>query len=318
MRTVLRKILIAVFSLGIVLTITGLALSDWNFNVIVDAFTNDEDYEYVEKNGDEEVKEIKIKINSGNIVFHIYDGTGYKVDFYESDYNKKIVNLENNVLTITNQIKLRYRFFNISFTPSEYQKLSIYLPESFNGKVNIETSSGNIIISNFHFTDLNIEVSSGNVILKEVVVENDTNIKNSSGNIELTDFSTNNLTIKASSGKILLQEANIRTKVDIKSSSGNIIVNTSKLSSIDVRTSSGNVHIIDSESDNIDLQLSSGNVKVILKGNVSDYRIDASVSSGNIYYQGKRIEGGLYTPTGSKAIKIRISSGNIELDFNEE
>lgn len=313
----LNKILIAVFSLGVLLTITGLVINGGDFKGIVNAFSSDDDYTFVEKVGDEEVKEIKIKINNGNVVFHIYDEIGYKLEYYESEYDKKIVSMKDNVLTIDNKKDLKYRFFNITFTTSKVATFNVYLPQSFTGKATIETASGNISISDFHFTTLNIQVSSGNVTLNEVEVDNESNIKLSSGNIDLSKFDANSLNIRSSSGNINIKEANILTEVDIKSSSGFTKVYASKLNSIKVRSSSGFVHIIDSECDDVDLELSSGNVKVILYGDVNEYQVDARVTSGKIYYQGKRIDGSIYNPSGSKALRIKSSSGNIELDFKE-
>lgn len=310
-----KKVLISVILIGIVLIITGLILAGGSFEKIVEAFNSDNDYSFVEKNGSEEVKEINIKIVSGNVVFHVYEEEGYKLEYYESEYNKKEVTLVDNVLIVDNKVKPRFRFFNINYNTSKIATFNIYLPNNFNGKANIETSSGNATISDFKFTTLKINVSSGNIILNKVDVEEDTIINTSSGNTKINNFKTNSLIVKTSSGNIELIDADVNTKVDLKATSGKVEVNTSKIPSILVQASSGNVNIVNVESDDVDIRLSSGNSKIKLYGSDADYKIDASVSSGKIYYQGQKIKGSLYDASGSKSIKVRCSSGDIEIDF---
>lgn len=310
-----KKAIISVVVIGIILTTIGIILAGGSFEKIVDAFNSDDEYRFMEKSGNQEVKALNIKMSAGNVIFHIFDGEGYKIDYYESEYDIKEVSFEDNTLNIINKVKFRLKIFNINFKSSKISTLNVYLPNSFNGKANIETASGNITISDYNFESLIINVSSGNTKLSNVNVEEDVNINTSSGTISLSSFRAKSLDIKSSSGGINIDDIAIDTKVYIKSSSGHIDINEGIIDSIEVYASSGNVDIIDVECDDIDVVLSSGKTKIKLIGNVDDYKIDARTSSGSIYYQGNKIKGSIYDPSGSKSIKVRCSSGNIEIDF---
>ncbi len=310
-----KKTLIFILVIGVILVAVGLIMTGGDFEKIVNAFNSDNDYSFKEESGSEEVKDLNIKLVSGNVVFHIYDGEGYKLDYYESEYDTKKITFENSCLKIDNNVKAKFRFFNISFNSKKISAFNIYLPKTFCGKVNIQTVSGDITINDFNFKSLNIELTSGNAKLSKVIVEGDTNINSLSGDINLSNFQTNSLIIKATSGIIDLKDTVINLDANLKSTSGRVKISASIIPSIVIHASSGNVEIINVECDNVDARLFSGNAKITIYGNSDEYKIDASVSSGNIHYQGRKIDGSLYDPSGTKSLKVKCSSGNIEINF---
>ena len=309
-----KKLLVVFMIVGVILIVIGLILIGGNFNKFIDSFNSEKDYSLVEKEDDGEVKELLIKMRSGDVVFHPYDSLGYKLSFYESEYDIKKVTFENNILSIDNQIKTRFRFFNFTFNSDKINTLNVYIPNTFNGKASIETSSGDIEIKDFNFTTLKINVSSGTVILDKVEVSGDTSISTSSGDVELSSFISNSLVSKSSSGEIKLNKATIN-KTILKSSSGSIKISESNVGSVTIDTSSGNVDLMNIEINDADIDLSSGNAKLKIIGQESEFKTDAKTSSGSIYYQGKRIAGSIYDPDGNKSLKVRCSSGNIRIDF---
>ncbi|MFD0713356.1 DUF4097 family beta strand repeat-containing protein [Paenibacillus sp. GCM10027626] len=97
------------------------------------------------------------------------------------------------------------RMLNIGKTPS----LSIRIPTSYEGKLTVDGSSGNVNIKNINVQQLDIQGSSGSVSLEYLEINSNINVSVKSGNILL------NLKDKNSSINWLLQSGSGRRSIAI-------------------------------------------------------------------------------------------------------
>lgn len=312
----LRKILIITLIIGLSFTTVGVIIYGGDFEKIKDAFSRDSDYTFASKEGLDEVEDLNINLKEGSVKLIVYDEVGYKVDFYESEYDKKTITYENNTLNIKQTRKNIINFFNIKFISKKITTVNIYLPKSFNGNTTIKTTSGDIAIEDYNFNSLELDVSSGNINLNKVLVDKETNVEATSGNIKINQLESQELYVKSTSGNMELKNSNIEIDTSLKITSGNVKVEKTLSPKILINAVSGNVNLINIESNNIDVNVTSGNVKVNVVDELSNYKIDAKVTSGSLYYQGTKINGSLYNPNGSKEIKLRSTSGNIHINFS--
>lgn len=188
--------------------------------------------------------------------------------------------LANGTLKLDFQNKRVIRFLHMQFSRNERQ-LTVALPRdqilefvqvkmsSANGsfdhiqaaKVDIETSSGIITVSDLTANQLQLETSSGNINAKDIQAV--TKATSKSGNITITNL--------VGTGKV-------------ESHSGNIVVVQQSADALDIESSSGNVTITASSefSGFYDLQSSSGNIKSPESKRQTPDVIKVRTSSGNI------------------------------------
>lgn len=313
----IKKLLLTILILGFILLTTGLVISGGDLTKIANAFSNDSDYTFVEKIEKEEFNQIDIDIKSANLVINVYEELEYKIDFYESKYDIKSLKVEDKVLEIKQEYKNSLKWFNIKFTSKKIETINLYIPNTFNGKVEIESNSGNITINDFNFESLEINVASGNIKLDSGAVSTNIDLETNSGDISLNDLTTGILNAKSSSGNITVTNTKIDSNTYLNTSSGNIKFEDSESNELKGNASSGNINLTNNKINFIDLLVSSGNIRVNIKDLVEDYKIDANVNSGTIYFQGRNVGKKFINLSGSKSIKAKTSSGNIHITIEE-
>lgn len=308
-----KKLVLFIVLIGAVLLTVGIVRADGDINKFIETFNSDLDFTYKEEKGNDLISQIDIELKSGNIVFHFYDEVGYKVDFYESTYNKKIVSVVDGKLSIHQEIENKIKWFSFSFNSNKINTVNLYIPKSYEGKVNINSLSGNVKIENFNFEQLNAYVTSGNITIKEVSSETSINLRTTSGNINLNEVEAKLLNINTTSGNISLTSSRIVDDIKINAMSGNIKLYNIKANQLIGGASSGNVELNQVDVLDIELRVTSGNISVDVIDQIDNYRIEASVVSGDIYYKGSKIKGRFTTSTGERKIKVNTTSGNIRL-----
>ncbi len=205
-------------------------------------------------------------------------------------------------------------------------KLDISIPESFNGVVAYNGTSGNFTSSNLKLKTLRLDLSSGDVDLENISLEEDFFVSSTSGNTEIHGLQAKAATLKATSGDkefldfsvsgdihILSHSGNTRIEnlnckqIILESTSGDIKAEKSKVDLFSVNSSSGNITLKDLEGA-ARVKSTSGNIEVLYQLLVGE--VNLSATSGNIK---------LSVPSGSGFdLEARSSSGNIDCAFDLE
>ncbi len=190
----------------------------------------------------------------------------------------------------------RFRWFGVK---KEKVELKVFIPQNYNGNLDIHSSSGDIMFSDMDVDDLYIQLSSGDLVLNDVVT-NKSKIGASSGDITINNSNMSFLDIHLSSGKLVID--NFEGEIEGRSSSGDVDIQLNKLTApINYHLSSGDFELQISQSEisaNLDLKTSSGEIEIdfpilmksskkrhAISGTVGDgqHLIKVSCSSGDIF-----------------------------------
>ncbi|MBZ2174210.1 DUF4097 domain-containing protein [Schnuerera sp. xch1] len=139
-------------------------------------------------------------------------------------------------------------------------KLNIYIPNNYEDRIKVITSSGDINVSKLELSQLNLTTNSGDIIVKDVTLDT-ISTETSSGNQIIKSITSTKSNLIASSGDINVY--NFIGDMVVETSSGEIKLNYNEFNKdINATTSSGNVKIVLPESSqfNIDAYASSGNI----------------------------------------------------------
>ena len=250
---------------------------------------------------EEEYTDIELELDKYDIYFYLSDNNENKIVYKE---NKKIyLNIEiNNGVLRVNEIDNR-KFYE-RFIALYDLDLKVYLSKELINSLNIDFSTGNIVIdSGFIFNNLDIVGSTGNVESSANVLNN-MNVETETGNIKISDSKVNgNLDITASTGNIVLN--------NVKSSTLNINISTgkTKLTNVIVENdfnmegSTGDVIMDGFDAENIYITLSTGDVTGTI---LSSKFFFANSDTGDVEVPKTR-EGGV--------CEIKVSTGDIKISY---
>ncbi len=210
----------------------------------------------------------KIDLKSYDIEFRESIDDTIKVEVYGSKKSKDNIKLNND----NNKINLTETgstfCFGFCFAEND---IVIYIPNNYQGDMNITTVSGDIeVLVNLLSDDVDIKSTSGDITLHNL---NDGKITSTSGDIEINE--AQNLELSTVSGDIDIEKAN---SINAKSTSGEI----------NIREVSNNVHLKTTSGDitaknfmiynNSDIESVSGEIEVRL---INEAKINAETKSGD-------------------------------------
>lgn len=214
----------------------------------------------------EEVKTYVIEESFNNINI---DVTTDDINIYLSDENKivcvenKKVSLESKVVSDTlfiNRIDNR-KFYDLSINFNSF-KIDLYLSYETIQSLNVECSTGNIIIQNgFTFTNVDISSSTGSININSNVTNN-LFLDNDTGNIKISNCDKmGNIDIDTDTGNISLSNVNAN-KLEIETDTGDTrLTNTILKEDLNIDGSTGSVYFDGFDAANIYIELSTGDVK---------------------------------------------------------
>ena len=110
------------------------------------------------------------------------------------------------------EIEVFYNKNNLINASSENLKLQVFLPESYQGIIDIYSISGNVYVNH---------LKSEHLVGESI-----------SGNLEINDVDTNELNLQTVSGEILVNQNKIEGDYQLDSISGNININVREMSDI--------------------------------------------------------------------------------------
>lgn len=235
---------------------------------------------------------IDIDSTASNIYIKKSSDDKIKVLVYDDKNNASITDTNNQLKINLNGKKCHGFCLNTTIG-----KIEIYLPDSFNGRLDIINNYGDISIDEIN-ANINIDEDCGNVKIDSA---NDIDIKSSFGNIDIKN--ANKIKIKTSAGDVDIGDVN---DVKIESDFGDINIK-SVSSYINIDQDCGdvvidNVNIDSNSSINSDL----GDVKI---GSTNAIYIDAKTDLGNV-----KINRNNYKDVNTIILKIENDCGDISVN----
>ena len=289
---VLKIVLLSLLGISIVLVGVGF-ISGMTFNDVKGFF--DESYKYTKAEQivlDDEVDTIIFDsdIKSLNVETHKLDTI--TIDYYLRSDEKFNHNINNGTLEIESNQPFRLFSFGFGALNKTYNKIVVYLPEDGSYSFDINTDTGDFILTNVKVNNLEVKIDTGDVTINDVNISNVTNIKTSTGNIKISDSKALGVTIKASTGNARLTNF--------------------EASNIKIDLSTGNINLRDVISPMFELKTNTGKIEV--DGSYPEYSLSLKTTTGTIRVDGS-IQGNNYNIVkGSNKIEANTSTGSITIN----
>ncbi|MGD9605011.1 MAG: DUF4097 family beta strand repeat-containing protein [Bacilli bacterium] len=287
----------------ILILVVGFGLATWGFigtkgdiTVIYEAFSRDDDFTLVQKTGNEAITEVYIEGSTHNIIFEESLDSTYTLTYYESEYDYFSYSLVDGVLTLDNTS--RQLFFIWGYKSQAVSLIKVVLPVNYNGLIVGETDTGSLEIDGFtQLPSLKLTTSTGDVTVSNCSIINKLTAQTATGSVNLDTIQAQEIKASTSTGKIKMNVVSAPT--------------------ISGTSSTGTIDLNDITSDDVTSSTSTGSVYIDLLGEEDDYRVDVSVSTGDITYQGLKIASQVLNPQGTKNITAKTSTGNIVIVFKK-
>ena len=169
-------------------------------------------------------------------------------------------------------LKLREKFtFRMSlWTSSKYEKVTIEIPEAFDGEVKIIAHNGKVDIGGIDVDKIFVECYNGN-----------TNINNNAANV---------VGVKNHNGKTAVNNSSIKL-INIENNNGKVELDNVIVKTLDIRCHNGNIEVKGTTATDVKAVNHNGTNNITLRGKVTDYHITLKNSNGNSYLNGNKASG---------------------------
>lgn len=275
---------------ALILLVTALLFSLVGCGALIN---RDADYTLVEVDGIFDIDTFSANCQNNRFVVSPSPDDSFKLTYYKAEYYPLNHEVEDRTLTLEG----KYTKSVAGYVSSKISTVTLFVPESFLGNIDIVTSNGGISLNNLSLNIVDLSTSNGGVKLTNCALEK-VNINTSNGKIELNDISAEG-------------------KIKLTSSNGALALKNITAAVIDGKTSNGKISLSGVDCADIEMDTSNGRITADILGEAKDYTIFAKTSNGDIYLQGEKIKKGTIQG-GEKSLSLITSNGKIEINFSEK
>lgn len=181
----------------------------------------------------EEIQDIDIKQDAGDIIFKESPNDSIEVVIYGDNASAVNVNLTYEKLSIDYTKKMRFFFFNFGVTKNN---IIVYIPTKYNKDITIQNDYGNCEIGNLEYANLDIHCDCGNVEIGKI---RNSDIRCDLGTVKATEI-LNKCNISVDSGNVTIDKLNIQENSSIKADLGNVTIGEINDIYVDAKVDLGN------------------------------------------------------------------------------
>lgn len=163
-----------------------------------------------------------------------------RIEYMYGEYDNYDISLENGLLSVERDEKFHFGLFSFGFD----RVMRIYLPEGEYEYLSVDSSSGDISVTDCNACDILLDAASGDIFAKSCSADN-FSLSASSGEISVNDCDAVSLSIGATSGDIEAQGMTAAEKLTVNSASGDIEVKNCSASEMELSAASGDVETAD-------------------------------------------------------------------------
>lgn len=193
------------------------------------------------------------------------------------------------------------RNFSIVFFEIKDTTMLITVPEDFDGKLDVKSSSGSVRLEDLSLECADVVNTSGSVKISKCDVRDDINVKNSSGSISFSDVTGADITANNTSGGIRMENVKSSGKVQAESSSGSVrFTNVKAEDDLLGKATSGSIKLEKVSCDDLTLKSNSGSIH--LNDVKAEGSFEAKNSSGGIHFDALEV---------GKDISMSATSGSV-------
>ncbi|MBQ1252336.1 MAG: DUF4097 family beta strand repeat protein [Firmicutes bacterium] len=165
---------------GAVLFTAAMSAADWNFNTL-----SNSEYKTVSHDITDEFQNIEIDISTADITILPADTEKAEVICYEEKKTGYTVAVQNGTLFITEKDDREW-YDHFGFGSFEIPKITVYLPQDSYNSLSVETSTGDINLTDITCNKIVIESNTGDTTLENVIAIKTFDLKCDTGDIEFT------------------------------------------------------------------------------------------------------------------------------------
>ena len=207
---------------------------------------------------------LTIDTRDNDIILKKTTGSEIKVTCYESEelvYDILNVKSDKNLKISEKDGRKWYQMIDVNFGIQE-TPLTVEIPDKDWQSIKITTSSGDINVSDFfNFYEYSINTSSGDIII--------------------TDMNAANINIESSSGDVCIKDSYIMYQLGIKTTSGETKLSKVDTSNIEINSNSGDVELYKTDAVEYKVETSSGDISGKLRDDAA-YKFKVESLSGDI------------------------------------
>lgn len=182
----------------------------------------------------EEIENLKIKSNLGDIKLKNSEDSALKCEIYGKDVEDVEIKTNNKELNIT------YSQKGINLFGNNYKReIIIFIPNEFAGNINIDSDCGDIDVSNLKKASLDIKQDCGDTEIDDI---KNVSVDSALGDIKINTIN-NKCKIESDCGDIKIQDAQIKENSSIKSDLGDVKIEKINDIYVDAETDLGEVEI---------------------------------------------------------------------------
>lgn len=223
--------LLVLLVLGLVAFMVVVLSGKFRFNI--NFFNSESKNQIIDKTYEGNYKNISIKSNEGNIYIEKNDTNTFKVVVYSEKEDTKVEENEEK-LTITDDSKCKGFCFN-----RKISKIIVYIPEEYEGDINIDDKTGDIRIKTDINSNLNVTTDVGDIRTKKV---NNADIKTKVGDIRIDEI-TNRCDLETDTGDIRVEKVDLKEDSKMKTDVGDIRIYGTNEIYIDAKKDVGDIKI---------------------------------------------------------------------------
>lgn len=210
-----------------------------------------------------------IVINGSSALISLQHGSvsNVTVDYTESPTTRHSFSQTDDTLYITQEAD--NSFFNpLKFFSSIPLNITITLPLDAVDAIDVNLTSGNILLDTLHCETVNIQTTSGNTTIRDCLVEGATTIRSTSGSVRLENSDlVGNLSTTMTSGSLYLDRLMLQGNTKLKATSGSIRgdIKGKKddfIITASVSSGSSNLDNTSSGDKQLDVEVTSGSIRI--------------------------------------------------------
>ena len=168
-----------------------------------------------------DIQTIEADITSDNIEVRTGDVDHVTLTYYNRpDYS------EYEITESGDTLRIKYKdlngpihfVVNIGYVPDE--PVTIIVPESFAGKLDLESTSGRILTESMSVSSLDLSNTSGGISVQDTASDGKINLNTTSGSIHVENTESTGITASNTSGGISIDDTKVRGDITLNCKSG--------------------------------------------------------------------------------------------------
>ena len=263
--------------------------------------------------GIEGINAIKIDWVAGSITVKPHDGDEILITEFAQRALGSEEKLQMSTSGGTLNIKYRERSASLRSISMPQKRLEVLVPRAFGeslAKLSVDTVSGNVYIGDVGPDIVKIDSTSGDITLTNISsLGLDSN--SLSGSISLSNVTADAIGLESTSGSITVVTSNAG-EIEIDSLSGGVRVSDSSASLFDAETTSGNLTVSGAFNS---ARLESLSGRISLDNSAESSVVDAETTSGNMDLSGSFSKVSVESLSGDISVNSRILPASLKSDM---